>query len=653
MSDTGHCGITPTNAANAVVTTNVCIRTPDGCVQKGVSHQVQTAGVINRTLTIDNAPAPPGSAVVPCPTEVTVANACDIAAAMASATPPDTTLDVDCNGAASKRVHDDCLTAAVIDGFGQLLTEMQKPEFDREFVKLCAPDGTVVLVRNVTDTQAPVGTAPVFDAFNLDGTAYTGALSALTNCDKDDDQIELVPLKGCKAGIDIVGVAIVSDSAAPTVLSEMWRDTDGTWGVLPAGATVGACVVTVAPPTVEKIVVPLDVTGSVLGYAMREVRTFNPDGSLASVVYRDTVTNAVVALPAGTYELVESLGFDTELMPMCDNGVPFLRRFAFNPGGRPSAFASPVDTALDGVTPYVVTGTVTQGACPPQTLVMNPVHFTGTGGNAGGVYTAYVFAQYPDISLEFPLVTNVSDLYLHAMGTAWAGVLGTDANPITNPTGPVLWANAQPAVDAIMATNGYPAGSVLLGDDGAGQPIVWVDANQLSAFDFDWWMGPNIPDSYTNKAKLDTPVITPLPVPSGGCTEGKAWYDTTTGALVKVTDLFGVTVPTPTVMSEGACPAPVAVAPKIKIYLERNLGVLTVADILTITGAKHLHSITVKQYSGEGTLTADNGSPVPLAEKEIWSWSVISQGQVESLDGSVLSMDAGSGEQRITAIYSI
>ena len=38
------------------------------------------------------------------------------------------------------------------------------------------------------------------------------------------------------------------------------------------------------------------------------------------------------------------------------------------------------------------------------------------------------------------------------------------------------------------------------------------------------------------------------------CREGKAWYNSQTGALVKVTSLFGVTVPTPTVLIEGACP---------------------------------------------------------------------------------------------------
>jgi hypothetical protein len=84
------------------------------------------------------------------------------------------------------------------------------------------------------------------------------------------------------------------------------------------------------------------------------------------------------------------------------------------------------------------------------------------------------------------------------------------------------------------------------------------------------------------------------------------------------------------------------------IYLERNGGVVKMADIVAATGATKITSVTVKQISGRGTISSDSGSGVPIDANESWSW-----GNNNSLINAQLVMDASSGEQRITAIYTI
>lgn len=87
------------------------------------------------------------------------------------------------------------------------------------------------------------------------------------------------------------------------------------------------------------------------------------------------------------------------------------------------------------------------------------------------------------------------------------------------------------------------------------------------------------------------------------------------------------------------------------IYLERNGGIVTMADIMATTGARQILSVTVKQISGVGVIQADSGSGVPMDAGETWSWSVVTEDHLEFLSTSALSMNAGGGEQRITATY--
>lgn len=200
---------------------------------------------------------------------------------------------------------------------------------------------------------------------------------------------EIAAVLGCKT--DSAGVKTpvvihyeygVTAAGARQLNATRYTDAAGAPFALAVGDVVvpGECVAAVPPPSVEKIVVPLDAAGSTLGLAVREVRTFNADGTLASVVYRDTVTNAVVTLPAGTAELVESVQIDTEVVAMCDGGVPFLRRFSYHPGGVLAGFT---DTTADGATAYVLVGTPTPGDCqvaPPdvELVTMCDVQANGT-----------------------------------------------------------------------------------------------------------------------------------------------------------------------------------------------------------------------------------------------------------------------------------
>lgn len=115
-------------------------------------------------------------------------------------------------------------------------------------------------------------------------------------------------------------------------------------------------------------------------------------------------------------------------------------------------------------------------------------------------------------------------------------------------------------------------------------------------------------------------------------------------------DLSGAVVAAPAAatLASGAC----AIERQVKIYLERNGGVISMADIVAAVGTSRVQAVTVKQISGRGTVSADSGSGVPIDAGEVWSWSAISGAEALDLIGdSQLAFDAGTGEQRISATY--
>jgi hypothetical protein len=116
-------------------------------------------------------------------------------------------------------------------------------------------------------------------------------------------------------------------------------------------------------------------------------------------------------------------------------------------------------------------------------------------------------------------------------------------------------------------------------------------------------------------------------------------------------DQSGAAVADPGAGFIGACPAIVADR-KVLIYLERNGGIVSMADIVAACGTPHIQSVTVKQISGTGSVAGDAGSGVPLSAGETWSWSCVSGlDGLDHLGTSALTLNAGGFEQRITATY--
>ena len=307
------------------------------------------------------------------------------------------------------------------------LVKLCEPQKDYEVERACNAAGEPVLV------QYDAGVVPPTELSRTN--MLTGApepAGTLRKC--DSDEVELVNLVACLNGVEIVGVAVMTDKDLPVMTGELWRDpATGAWGALPAGAVVGKCV--------------------------------------------------------------------------------------------------------------------------ERKLHLNSVHWS-VAGTPAVTYSAFSFGNYPDLATDFNGTTSTADFYLHAIEHGATGVWGTDGLPFANPTTPVLWANAQTAVDAFLAATGLAAGSILIGNDGAGQPIIWFDTAVISEGDVAWWAGSSTPDNYTNKLKAATAQNFTAPA-SGKCVEGKAWYDESTGALVRINTLDGVDV-TATVLAaslkEGSCP---------------------------------------------------------------------------------------------------
>ncbi|MET9818333.1 hypothetical protein [Streptomyces sp. NPDC006355] len=73
---------------------------------------------------------------------------------------------------------------------------------------------------------------------------------------------------------------------------------------------------------------------------------------------------------SGTSGSVAGAGVEREYEILCDDAGTFLRRYTVDPAG----VVTPVDTALDGTTPYTVTGTV--GRCREASPVAPQVEST-------------------------------------------------------------------------------------------------------------------------------------------------------------------------------------------------------------------------------------------------------------------------------------
>jgi hypothetical protein len=115
----------------------------------------------------------------------------------------------------------------------------KKSRFDREMVMLCAPDGTKVIVQNVTPESAPLGAAPVFEAYTLSGALYSGPIAELTDC-----ATEKVSLSSgedyCLNGVNYSRIDGI-DIKTGVVVINVWLNDAGSVVAAPIGATKGVC----------------------------------------------------------------------------------------------------------------------------------------------------------------------------------------------------------------------------------------------------------------------------------------------------------------------------------------------------------------------------------------------------------------------------
>jgi hypothetical protein len=124
-----------------------------------------------------------------------------------------------------------------------ILTELKKPELDREFSILCTKAGKQVIIQNVTPEGAPLGTAPVIEAWNLDGTPYTGNIALLVDCGSEQVDVSSAVWL-CADGADVSRTDFWDISVTPRVLTgSLWQDTLGTVIPAPANAIAGKCEV--------------------------------------------------------------------------------------------------------------------------------------------------------------------------------------------------------------------------------------------------------------------------------------------------------------------------------------------------------------------------------------------------------------------------
>ena len=167
-----------------------------------------------------------------------------------------------------------------------------KTVFDREMVKLCHPDGTKVLVQDVTPEDAPLGTAPTLSFWTIavPSVPYTGDTSLLKDCGAE--KIDIAPAAFfCDAGREVTRTSVWDVSVSPAVLAgNIWQDIHGTVIAAPVASTLfsGQCKTAVYT---ERTICANTNTGKI--WNMVERVTTNSLG-VQSVSYLDPDTSPMV-----------------------------------------------------------------------------------------------------------------------------------------------------------------------------------------------------------------------------------------------------------------------------------------------------------------------------------------------------------------------
>jgi hypothetical protein len=139
--------------------------------------------------------------------------------------------------------------------------------FDREVATWCDPTtGAGVAVVTLWNQTAAVGSAPLVEAYTLNGAPYVGAISALVKCAVTD--VEVVVQEVCNGTLSFTRTTFL-DAVTRVVQGTLWQDTTGAVIAAPTGPfTLGACGASVLTD-VQLRATPVPVSGPLTDTQLR------------------------------------------------------------------------------------------------------------------------------------------------------------------------------------------------------------------------------------------------------------------------------------------------------------------------------------------------------------------------------------------------
>jgi hypothetical protein len=175
--------------------------------------------------------------------------------------------------------------------------------FDREIVLMVAPDGTQVLVQDITATDAPIGTPPTIRAWNLDGSTYTGLLTDLKCC--PNESVKIISTDYCSNNLNFTRLDAIAISSG-LILWTQWLNNEGVLVDPPSGpqhSTVGGWTGGVGQPLTVSI--GSDITKGVCSLIKSKKLYFKENDTII------TLSSILITLPVNS--VIESISISQEL----------------------------------------------------------------------------------------------------------------------------------------------------------------------------------------------------------------------------------------------------------------------------------------------------------------------------------------------------